>query len=76
MARVQWLVRGNVREGVSERLLDALAIGSAECAERVRAVGMAAGLGRETKGKRELRRRVSLTSYFKRGIGETSQHST
>ena len=60
MARVQWLVRGNVREGVRERLLDALAIGSAEFAERVREVGVAAGLGRETKGKGELRRRVSL----------------
>lgn len=57
---VQWLVRGNEREGVRERLLDSLAIGSAEFAGRVRAVGLAAGLGRETKGKRELRRRVSL----------------
>ena len=60
MARVQWLVRGNVREGMRERLLDALVIGSAESAERVREVGVAAGLGRETKGKGELRRRVSL----------------
>ena len=57
---VQWLVRGNVREGVRERLLDALAIGSAGFAARVREVGLAAGVGRETKGKRQLRRRVSL----------------
>jgi hypothetical protein len=42
-----------------EGYLDALATGSAQSAGRVRDAGVAAGLVRETKGKRHLGRRVS-----------------
>ena len=57
---VQSLVRGNADEGNRERLLDSLAIGSAEFASRIREVGAAAGVGRETRGKQALRRQVSV----------------
>ena len=52
------LLRKGGEESVRERLRDAVAVGGADFRRRV--MGLARGGGRETRGKRELRRRVEF----------------
>ena len=61
-------VQERLRQGVDpakvETLRDTVAIGGAEFARRIRALGVATAMGRETAGKRQVAARVSLAEII------------
>jgi len=63
--QVQDRLRQGVEASSGEAFRDALAIGSAAFAQRVKALGKAAGLGRETVGKRQVAARVRLEAIVR-----------